>query len=865
MALSLSSPGITIREVDLTRGSVNATSSLSAGIAAPFERGPVEEVTTIRTENDLVNIFGSPSKNNFHYEYWYSASNFLSYGGSLKVVRADSDNLKNSNAAVGAASTDIKIKNYENYQETISSGYYWAAKNPGYWADGIKVCVIDNFADQTFSGISTSSISVGAGITQSITGGYLKGIVSGIGNSEFYVKVVSKVSSGGTETSQDYTERGIYSFNTTNSIYINGSLGVGVTAVTVTRAGLSTFSAASVGSGQTLTNLNVTGTTSLDMQGGSALASGDTVLYVSNVTGISSATRLKINTEIVTVTQPPTGTTVTVSRASYGTSAVSHSDGSPITILSVLPADVTVAVGVNSTATSIQLTSLGNVSAGDYLLNPASNEILLVSSVSNSGVLAPSTINDWYNQQYVLNTANGDRQTVLWKAIAPKPRTNQYVIDRGGSNDALNIAIIDNTRASNFSGNPQQILEVFRNISKASDAQTSPSQNVYYKTYLEANSRYVYAGAVLATDAYWGVSEVASKFSSGFTPISTSLGVWGQTSDDTHFNSVGNKSFTITGGKDYSTATGQATNIGGFEVELNDITSAIDKLANENEVELNFLLQGSASGGIDFEQSRANYLISTAESRKDCVAFISPYRGATVNVPVESNKLPNILSFFTSLSSSSYAVFDSGYQYIYDRFNREYVYIPCSADVAGLCVRTDINQYPWYSPAGKVRGTLKNVIKLAYNPNQDDRDELYSNRVNPIITYPGSGTILFGDKTALSYPSAFDRINVRRLFITIEQAIRGAADAQLFEFNDSSTRASFINIVEPYLRDVQAKRGITDFLLVCDETNNTPAVIDRNEFIADIYVKPARSINYIGLTFVATRTGVSFETVVGTV
>jgi len=865
MALSLSSPGITIREVDLTRGSVNATSPLAAGIAAPFERGPVEEVTTIRTENDLVNIFGSPSKNNFHYEYWYSASNFLSYGGSLKVVRADSDNLKNSNAAVGSASTDIKIKNYENYQETVSSGYYWAAKNPGYWADGIKVCVIDNFADQTFSGINTSSISVGAGITQSITGGYLKGIVSGIGNSEFYVKVVSKVSSGGTETSQDYTERGIYSFDTTDPIYINGSLGVGVTAVTVVRAGLSTYSAASVGTGQTLTNLNVVGTTTLDMQGGEAFETGDTVLYVASSTGITTETKLKINSEIVTVSSSPIGNEITVTRASYGTTATNHPDGSSISILSVLPADVTVSVGVNTTATSIELTSLGNVSAGDYLLNPATNEILTVSAVSNSGVLTPTSISDWYNQQYVLNTANGDRQTVLWKAIAPKPRTNQYVSDRGGSNDALNIAIIDNTRASNFSGNPQQILEVFRNISKASDAQTSPSQNVYYKTYLEANSRYIFAGAVLATDAYWGVSEVSSKFSSGFTPISTSLGVWGQTSNDTHFNSVGNKSFTITGGKDYSTAAGQATNVGGFEVQLNDITSAIDKLANENEVELNFLLQGSASGGIDFEQSRANYLISTAESRKDCLAFISPYRGATVNVPIEANKLPNILSFFTSLSSSSYAAFDSGYQYIYDRFNREYVYIPCSADVAGLCVRTDINQYPWYSPAGKVRGTLKNVIKLAYNPNQEDRDELYSNRVNPIITYPGSGTILFGDKTALSYPSAFDRINVRRLFITIEQAIRGAADAQLFEFNDSSTRASFINIVEPYLRDVQAKRGITDFLLVCDETNNTPAVIDRNEFIADIYVKPARSINYIGLTFVATRTGVSFETVVGTV
>ena len=191
--------------------------------------------------------------------------------------------------------------------------------------------------------------------------------------------------------------------------------------------------------------------------------------------------------------------------------------------------------------------------------------------------------------------------------------------------------------------------------------------------------------------------------------------------------------------------------------------------------------------------------------------------------------------------------------------------MPCSSDIAGVCARTDINQFPWFSPAGKSRGSLKNAIKLTYNPGQADRDKLYANRVNPIITSPGAGIILFGDKTALAYQSAFDRINVRRLFIAIQQAIKSAADSQLFEFNDATTRANFVNIVEPYLRDVKIKRGITDFLLICDESNNTPDVIDRNEFIADIYVKPARSINFVGLTFVATRTGVSFDSIVGTV
>lgn len=863
MALSLSSPGITIREVDLTRGSVNATSPLAAGIAAPFSRGPVEEVTTIRSENELVNIFGSPSKNDYQYEYWYSASNFLSYGGSLKVIRVDSSNLKNSNAAVGAASTNIKIKNYENYQSTPSSGYYWASKNPGYWADGVKVCVIDNFADQTFSGITTSGLSVGIGVTQSITGGYLKGIISGVGNEEIYVKVTNKVLNG-VESDQEYTERGLYSFTLGQNLYFNGSLGVGVTAVSVTRESLGTNTADTITSGQSLTTLNVDRQTTLDMPAGEQFEDTDAVLYVSDATGITDSKYLLIGEEIMAV-DTVTGGTIQVTRGSFGTVAADHNDGSTVKVLTAFASNVGVTTTASSTQTTLLLNSIGNVSAGDYLVDGNSGEVILVNTVSNNGVLSPSAISDWYNQQYVLSTANGDRQNILWKSIAARPRTNQYVTGRGGSNDAMHVVVVDNTRASSFSGSPQQILEIFRNLSKAEDTTVSPSENVYYKDYIALNSQYVYAGAVLGTDSHWGVTEVASKFSSGLTPISTSLGTWGQLANDVHFNSIGNVAFTLTGGKDYSTAPSQETNVGGFSIDLSDISTAIDKLANPTEVELNFLLQGSASGTSDFEKTRASYLISAAETRKDCVVFISPYRSATVNVAIESNKLRNVLSFFTTLPSSSYAVFDSGYQYIYDRFNREYVYIPCSADIAGLCVRTDINQYPWYSPAGKVRGTLKNTIKLSYNPNQDDRDELYSNRINPVITYPGAGTILFGDKTALSYPSAFDRINVRRLFIEIERAIGSAADTQLFEFNDPSTRANFINIVEPYLRDVQAKRGITDFLLVCDETNNTPAVIDRNEFIADIYVKPARSINYIGITFVATRTGVSFETVVGTV
>tara|TARA_Y100001970_G_scaffold138681_1_gene170628 strand:- start:1648 stop:2475 length:828 start_codon:yes stop_codon:yes gene_type:complete len=264
-------------------------------------------------------------------------------------------------------------------------------------------------------------------------------------------------------------------------------------------------------------------------------------------------------------------------------------------------------------------------------------------------------------------------------------------------------------------------------------------------------------------------------------------------------------------------------------------------------------------------QAKANKLISIAEGRKDCVAFVGPHRADVVGLTNSDTQTNNLIDFFSPLSSSSFAVFDSGYKYTFDRFNNQFRFIPTNADVAGLTCRTGINAFPWFSPAGQQRGVLNNAIKLAYNPDKAQRDLLYPQRVNSIITQPGTGTILFGDKTALAFASAFDRINVRRLFLTIEQALESAAEAQLFELNDELTRANFRNIVEPFLRDVQAKRGLFGFLVVCDTTNNTPDVIDNNEFRADIFLKPTKSINYVTLTFVATRTGVSFEEVAGTV
>ena len=341
--------------------------------------------------------------------------------------------------------------------------------------------------------------------------------------------------------------------------------------------------------------------------------------------------------------------------------------------------------------------------------------------------------------------------------------------------------------------------------------------------------------------------------------VVSATGNWGSDANGVDFAVQGARTYQLLGGENYSGS-------GGFAATLADIISSYELLKNPAEYSLNFLLQGPSGGAsVQESQAKANKLIEIANLRKDCIACISPHRAGVVNVSSSDTQTDNIISFFDALTSSSYAVFDSGYKYMYDRFNNEFRYVPCNADVAGLMARSSINQFSWFSPAGASRGTINGAVKLAYNPSQAQRDLIYPKRINPVIASPGAGIILFGDKTALSFASAFDRINVRRLFLTIEETIERSARAQLFEFNDVITRSNFVNVVEPFLRDVKAKRGITDFVVICDETNNTPDIIDSNQFRADIFVKPARSINFIGLSFVATRTGVSFEEVVGNV
>jgi phage tail sheath protein FI len=414
------------------------------------------------------------------------------------------------------------------------------------------------------------------------------------------------------------------------------------------------------------------------------------------------------------------------------------------------------------------------------------------------------------------------RKWRYFDAVDGAPGTSTWTSERSGSGDEIHVVVVD--QDGGVSGTPGEVIEVFSKLSKAADAKTPQGDTNYYPTVIKNKSQYI----------YW-------------TDHNTSGTNWGNNASGTTFTAVNiPTSEALSGGAD------------GSAVTDGQLKTAYEKFDDAETVDIGLIIAGPSGS-----TTHVDNLITIAENRKDAIVFASPQRSDVVNITNSNTQTTNVIGFFDAIRSSSYVVFDSGYKYCYDRYNDVYRFVPLNGDIAGLAARTDLVADAWYSPAGFNRGIVRGAVKLAYNPTKAQRDQLYPKRVNPVATFPGQGTILFGDKTGLSSPSAFDRINVRRLFITLEKAISTASKFQLFEFNDEFTRANFRNIVEPFLREVQGRRGITDFLVVCDETNNTGDVIDRNEFKAEIFVKPTRSINFITLSFVATRTGVSFDEVAG--
>jgi phage tail sheath protein FI len=446
------------------------------------------------------------------------------------------------------------------------------------------------------------------------------------------------------------------------------------------------------------------------------------------------------------------------------------------------------------------------------------------SNGSNTFAFFDITTDSPYNlSQEIAN----DTLTRYWEyhnVVDAAPGTSIYQAANGNSaiKDELHVVVADED--GQITGAPGTILEVYAAVSRVVESKTPEGASNYFKNVINQNSRYA-----------WYLNDRSGAASGTIASIATSSNA---------------KPLTLSfqgglDGKDEST------------IALAALLPAYDLYRSAEEIDISLVLQGKARGS-----QLANYLIDNlAEVRKDCVVFISPEKEDVVYN--EGSESTDVVAFRNELRSTSYAVLDSGYKYQYDKYNDLYRWVPLNGDTAGLCVRTDDVRDPWFSPAGFNRGQIKNIVKLAYNPQKAARDILYKAGVNPVVTFPGQGTVLFGDKTLLAKPSAFDRINVRRLFIVLEKAIATAAKFTLFEFNDDFTRAQFRNLVEPFLRDVQGRRGIYDFKVVCDGTNNTGEVIDRNEFVGDIYIKPAKSINFIQLNFVAVRTGVEFSEVVG--
>jgi len=432
----------------------------------------------------------------------------------------------------------------------------------------------------------------------------------------------------------------------------------------------------------------------------------------------------------------------------------------------------------------------------------------------------------------VVDNAKILRHWEYYFQFSTPPTSTDDVVNAGGSLDEMHIVVLDED--GGITGTAGTILETFEGVSQAVDAKSAQGNSNFFADVIYSQSKFVY---VMDHETTLANSGSAKK---------------GQTFDNTQGDAFVVKTYSLASGTDDYAATN------------GEIATAYEKFSDTDAVDLSLLLCGPSQTTADATgDTKATAVMDIATARKDCVAFISPARTDVVGVANAITQAQNVIGFADGLPSTSYAVIDSGYKYMYDRYNDVYRFVPLNGDIAGLCARTDNVADAWFSPGGFNRGQIRGAVKLAFNPNQTQRDELYKARVIPVTSFPGQGILLFGDKTAQSKPSAFDRINVRRLFIVLEKAVSTAAKFQLFEFNDEFTRAQFRNLVEPFLRDVQGRRGITDFSVVCDDSNNTGDVIDRNEFRADIFIKPARSINFIQLNFIATRSGVAFSEVAG--
>ena len=733
------SPGVVLRERDLTNATIVGASSLTAAFASSFQKGPIGEIVSISSEKQLVSVFGTPKEANA--EDWMVAAEFLGYGGQLAVVRAETGA---ENATSG--SDGVLIKNDLEWEAGVGAANIFAARTAGAWGNSLKVVAVDRGADQI---LTLASAPATTALNTAFT------TVSG---------KAGRIYSWDAATS----ELAVILDNPTTLI---------TTADIFDEPGDGVVTAVTAGAYSGLGSQN--GVHTADPTGG-------------------SGTGLRVD---VTIDAGGAVTTVAITQGGTG-----YAQGDTVTV------------------------------AGADLGGGNADLTITINTVTNDNI-AISSVKDWYT-----NTEIGSTGLKL-AAIGPRPGTSEFASARGLSYDELHVAVIDTT--GDVSGAANTVLERFTYLSKLSDGKGAEGQSVYYKDVVNQESQYIFHGAALTNT----IEPVSAGGGEAIGSVSTDL-----SSGDKFLLLADNATDLDHGEDDYAYTAGE-------------VNAAYDLFLDTEETTVDFVLMGGSMATENDTLAKAQKVVAIAAGRKDAIAFVSPHKGNQIGTGgtalSATEQRTNTLNFFNSITSTSFAVLDSGYKYMYDRFNDKYRYIPCNGDVAGLCVNTSTTVADWISPAGLNRGGVRNVIKLAYNPNKADRDELYQNRINPIVTFPGSGAVLFGDKTALSAPSAFDRINVRRLFLNVEKRVEALAKGVLFEINDETTRSGFLSTINSYLNEILALQGITDFLVVCDGTNNTPDVIDRNEFVAELFIKPARSINYVTVTFTATRTGVSFSEVVG--
>ena len=893
MAFQLS-PGVVVTEQDLTTV-VPTVATTSGGFAGAFQWGPVEQVTTVDSETNLVSEFGKP--NDTTAGYFFTAANFLSYGNNLKVVRVvDKGVARNAVSSASGQITSITANvtlqdlapggtRYTEYQ-TISitigapndiDGVQAVGRVNLNRANGIVTAI--NVLNQGFGYNTAPTVTITGGSSNTALGTAVlsSGQVSNIfvlnaGNNyttlsnvviqnqdstgaranlvlRYKLRDVA-ITSGG--TGYDSNANIVFSGNiaaggiqATASLVLTGNVITGVTILTQGNGYIGApnvtinRNSANTGSNAVLAPNVAYGyidSITIDNPGiaGYTFVPNVTINRNNSLGGTNAAVQARISAYVTTIT-------LTYSGNSYTTS--------PNVTITPATADIPY-ITSNVTANTEVRYPIANVSITNAGSGYTSAPTILISAPGNNNTdgtatvgLNPPVITNADN--FISNYSSGgltfgefaakypgalgnsikvsmaDAATYsIWQYKSQfngAPSTSTYASDRGGSNDELHILVLD--ADGTWSGTAGTVLEKYAYVSKASDAKNGDGSTNYYKNVINNQSNYIWSLDAPSYTTDWGTEVKNNTFDSLSANVTT----------------------TLSGG------------VSGDSVSTGNVSTGYALFSNDELYDVGLIPMGPTT-----DVSAVNAAIAIAETRRDAVVFASPPYTSVVNTTGQAD---NIVTYRNQLTSSSYAVLDSGWKYQYDRYNDKYRYVPLNGDIAGLAVRTDLIADPWFSPAGYNRGVVKNLVKLAYSPSKTDRDTLYKSGINPVVTFPGQGTLLFGDKTLLSRPSAFDRINVRRLFIVLEKSIATAAKFQLFEFNDPFTRNQFKNIVEPFLRDVQGRRGITDFKVVCDETNNTAAVIDRNEFTADIYIKPSRAINFIQLNFIATRSGISFQEV----